>query len=116
MKKVNQLLVLMCVVALMGFAIGCDGGGSGGGCDGGSSGGGSNILDRTHAGWRNPNCWTCHSQDNHNSGLDPADCVECHGDNGAPNGHTTMNCSTCHNSPRNHPASSFPSDSCNTCH
>ena len=124
MKQLSQLLVLICVLALMGFSVGCDGGNAGG-CgnwqvdptptpDPGT--GDPPVLDRTHGGWQNPNCWGCHSQDSHNSGMIPADCVECHDDNGVFSGHGTKNCSNCHRNPGNHPASSFPSDSCLECH
>ena len=115
MKKINLILLLMCVLAMV-VVTGCDTGNDGFGCgpitDDGSSDG---TLDSSHTGYRNPNCWACHGEDNHNSGLDPADCVECHGNNGARAGHRS-NCSSCHRNPTSHPASSFPNDSCTTCH
>jgi hypothetical protein len=119
MRRIRQVLVLVGVLAMMSFAVGCDGGSGGGGCDGGSSGGGSGIpeLDASHRGWQQPNCAACHDADSHNAGLAPYQCVDCHGTNGAPNAPHNGNCQTCHRNIADHPQATFPyNTSCQTCH
>ncbi len=76
----------------------------------------SGELTSGHSGWRDPQCWDCHAQDEHNSGLAPHQCVSCHGENGARGGHTSATpCAECHGQP--HGASGFPDpESCQTCH
>lgn len=75
----------------------------------------SNKLESNHAGWKKPACWTCHSEDDHNGGLDPYDCASCHGTNGAPEGHSDGDCASCH--PGQHGGDGFPAPlACETCH
>ncbi len=76
----------------------------------------SGELTSAHTGWKDPACWACHSEDEHNSGMEPWGCVPCHGTNGAPAGHTDSTpCSGCHSQP--HGADGFPDpDSCLACH
>jgi hypothetical protein len=38
------------------------------------------ILDQSHDGWKNPNCWLCHP----NAVQQPGKCRVCHGIKGAP--------------------------------
>lgn len=125
MVKVKQLLAVFCVVTLMCFALGCDGGagGCGGSSSSSSSSGGASDLDRNHAGWQQPNCAACHPQDNHNAGMAPDECAECHGNNGARQYYhlAGQNCRGCHSSGRkdisdSHPEASFPLNACATCH
>lgn len=73
-------------------------------------------LDSGHPGWKQPACLSCHTPDDHNTGMDPYQCAGCHGTNGAPAGHGgTPPCGNCHGQP--HGASGFPDpDSCQTCH
>lgn len=77
---------------------------------------GGGVLSSSHSGWKDPACGACHSEDGHNTGLDPHECVACHGDNGAPDGHFGGTpCALCHVEP--HGAAGFPDpDSCLTCH
>jgi hypothetical protein len=74
------------------------------------------LLDPTHEGWGQAQCWTCHVEDAHNTGLDPYGCASCHTSNGASAGHTAINpCSKCHGEP--HGSTGFPDpEACETCH
>lgn len=73
-------------------------------------------LGSDHPGWRNPQCWSCHTPDSHNDGLDPYECASCHGTDGAPSGHGgDPPCADCHG--QVHGAEGFPDpESCQTCH
>jgi hypothetical protein len=75
------------------------------------------IVDSTHAGWKNPECWSCHTPDGHDAGQDPYLCIECHGTNGSSAGHAGGTpCSGCH-SPLPHGTEGFPDPlSCKACH
>jgi hypothetical protein len=74
-------------------------------------------LDRSHAGWQQPNCAACHATDSHNAGMKPYQCVACHDNNGATIVSHGNNCRGCHSNVSNHPAASFPyNTSCVACH
>lgn len=75
------------------------------------------IVDSTHAGWKNPECRSCHTPDDHNDGKDPYLCIGCHGTNGSSAGHGGGTpCSGCH-SPLPHGTDGFPDPlSCKSCH
>ena len=58
-------------------------------------------LDSSHEGWKQAECWSCHSRDNtHHSDKPPAACAACHGNNGASLRHEiedeTQLCGECH--------------------
>ena len=73
------------------------------------------TLDNNHDGWKKAACWGCHTEDEHNLGLDPYLCIGCHGTNGATGGHKTGTCGGCHGA--SHGADGFPDPlSCQTCH
>ena len=58
----------------------------------------SSILAETHAGWKNPACYSCHDEA-HLGGFALGECVTCHGANGAPRratGHANAGCADCH--------------------
>lgn len=96
MKQLGRLLVLICVLALMGFAVGCDGGNTGG--------------DET---WE--------PEMTHNPNWTPEDCLGCHEDGGTTppkklvHAHTRR-CARCHDNVTNHSSESFTNASCTTCH
>ena len=99
MKQLGRLLVLICVLALMGLSVGCDGGNAGG--------------------WGNWQTEPNYDQ-NHSPDLTPADCGTCHGENAGaipprtyPHGH--QRCIKCHRNELNH-TSGFTNASCSTCH
>jgi len=58
----------------------------------------SSLLTISHAGLKNPACFSCH-EDVHLGGFTNGQCVTCHGSNGAPHrgeGHHNANCRSCH--------------------
>jgi prolycopene isomerase len=76
----------------------------------------STGLNQSHAGWRNPACFSCHD-DVHRGGFGLGECVVCHGGNGAPRrpaGHANRDCASCHAD--RHAGLDFSQAHCQACH
>lgn len=81
------------------------------------------LLRVGHPGWRQPLCFSCHTQNvvypHADAGYAPPGCVSCHGTNGAPHtNHATKEnatCLDCH-ADVSHVASYVVSDDCVVCH
>ncbi len=81
------------------------------------------LLRVGHPGWRQPLCFSCHTQNvaypHADAGFAPPLCVSCHGPNGAPHtNHATrenVSCLDCHAEVA-HTASYKVSEDCVVCH
>jgi all-trans-retinol 13,14-reductase len=77
----------------------------------------SALRSKSHSGWKNPDCFSCHLTV-HAGGYRLPECSLCHGVNGAPtrtSGHADTGCRDCHSDAHAKLGFSAPTD-CRSCH